>query len=82
MVQAWCFPEGSNGEQVAIFFNIVVKQKRQLGGGDFWNFLPLCGNEKSFDESIIRFQFLDEQVIGPATVIDDIPKVGVAITFV
>ena len=42
----------------------------------------MCGKEKSFDESIIRFQFLDEQVIGPATVIDDIPKIGVAITFV
>ena len=42
----------------------------------------MCGKEKSFDESIFLFQFLDEQVIGPATVIDDIPKIGVAITFV
>ena len=47
MVQAWCFPEGSNGEQVAIFFNIVVKQKRQLGGGDFWNFF-LIGCKRIF----------------------------------
>jgi hypothetical protein len=36
MVWACYFPEGSKEEQVAIFFNIVVKQKRQLGGGDFY----------------------------------------------
>ena len=36
MVWAWYFPEDSKGRLEAIFFNIVVKQKRQLGDGDFY----------------------------------------------
>ena len=42
----------------------------------------MCGREKSFNESNFLFQFLDEQMIGSATVIDDIPKIGIAIMFV
>ena len=38
MVWAWCFPEDSKGRLEAIFFNIVVKRKRQLDSGDFYFF--------------------------------------------
>ena len=65
MVWAWYFPEGSKEEQVAIFFNIVVKQKRQLAVGDFC-FFSDCVQERIF---ISMFLVL-HQICGVIAVVD------------